>query len=159
MEPRSRGWVALESLFQLFPEEAGVRLDSFNYAVDAVRPPGVPKGKQAPEAVGLSRTWMLKGLAKAKALEVLSNLNSQRGLTAFFERVAEAAGDASYKPSPTRQFTITLTQGKNVKYDADAAPADVVREPSLAFPFTFEATITQTFSDKDPLAVPVGNPF
>lgn len=158
-QPRSRGWVTLEFLFQLFPEDSGVRLESFIYNVEASQPPApVAKGARV-ESTGLVRTWTVRGLVKAKALELLSNLNSQRGLSAFFARVAEATGDASYAPDPARILTVTLTQGRNSRFNSQAAPADVAREPDLGFPFNFEATITQTITDKDTLALPLEKPF
>ena len=159
LQPRSRGWVTLEFLLQLFPEDSGVRLESFQYNAEATRPAApVAKGAVA-DSVGMSRTWTLKGLVKPKALELLSTLNSQRGLTAFFDRVAEATGDDSYRPSPTRQLTVALTQGRNARFDTQAAPGDLARDPTLAFPFSFEATLTQTLTDKDTLSLPLAKPF
>ncbi|MBB5035997.1 hypothetical protein [Prosthecobacter dejongeii] len=159
LQPRSRGWVTLEFLLQLFPEDSGVRLESFQYNAEATRPAApVAKGAVA-DSVGISRTWTLKGLVKPKALELLSTLNSQRGLSAFFDRVAEATGDDSYRPSPTRQLTVALTQGRNARFDTQAAPGDLARDPTLAFPFSFEATLTQTLTDKDTLSLPLAKPF
>jgi hypothetical protein len=159
LQPRSRGWVTLEFLLQLFPEDSGVRLDSFLYNVEAARAP-VAAGKGAkPEFTGLNRTWTLKGLVKPKALQLLSTLNSQRGLSAFFERVAEATGDEACRPEPTRQMTIALTQGRNSRFSPQASAGDLARDPSLAFPFSFEATITQTLTDKDALSLPLDKPF
>lgn len=157
--PRSRGWVTLEFLLQIFPEDSGVRLESFQYKADAASAPA-PKAQGATvKATGMVRTWTLKGLAKPKALELLSTLNSQRGLTSLFDRVAEATGDDAYRPISTRQLTVTLTQGRNTRFDAQAAPADMARDPTLAFPFNFEATITQTLSEKDELSLPLEKPF
>lgn len=159
LQPRSRGWVTLEFLLQLFPEDSGVRLDSFLYNVEAARAPvALAKGAKA-ESTGMNRTWTLKGLVKPKALELLSTLNSQRGLSAFFERVAEATGDAAYKPDTTRQMTITLTQGRNARFSPQSSAGDMARDPALAFPFSFEATITQVLTEKDELALPLDKPF
>jgi hypothetical protein len=159
LQPRSKGWVALEFLFQLFPEDSGVRLESFNYSMDTARvaPPSA-KG-QVIESAGITRTWSFKGLVKPRALELLSNLNSQRGLAAFFDRLAKATGDTSYTPDSSRNLTVTLTQGRNGRFDAQAGQADSVRDSTLSFPFNFEATITQTLTDKDPLAMPTEKPF
>lgn len=156
--PRSRGWVTLEFLLQLFPEDSGVRLESFDYSMESTRPPPGASGATA-DYTGLARTWSFKGLVKPKAMELLSTLNSQRGLKAFFERVAEVTKDSSYALDPTRQLTVTLTQGRNSRFDAQAPAADLVRDPSLSFPFNFEATISQTLTGKDPLAMPIQKPF
>ena len=158
--PRSRGWVTLEFLLQLFPEDSGVRLEAFQYTADAGRHV-TKKGSKPTTAVsvGLERTWTLKGMGKQKALELLSTLNSQRGLAALFDRVATATGDPSYLPDATRQLKVTLTQGRNPRFDPQAGPGDMARDPALAFPFSFEATVTQTLSDKDTLALPLDKPF
>ena len=159
LQPRSRGWVTVEFLLQLFPEDSGVRLDSFVYNTEASRAP-VPAGKGAkPESTGMERTWIFKGLVKPKAMQLLSTLNSQRGLSAFFERVADVTGDDACRPGPTRQMTIALTQGRNARFNPQASAGDLARDPSLAFPFSFEATITQSLTDQDALSLPLDKPF
>ena len=157
--PRSRGWVTLEFLLQLFPEEAAVRLESFNYGMDAVHSSLATVRGQQSDSTGMVRTWSFKGLAKPQALELLSNLNSQRGLAAFFDRVAKAVGDPSYAPDPARQLTVTLTQGRNARFVAEAGNGEAPADLLTSFPFTFEATISQTLTDKDVLALPTEKPF
>lgn len=159
LKDRSKGWVTLEFLLQLFPEDSGVRLESFVYGAEAARPAPVKAGTPNAKSAGIIRTWKIKGLAKPKALELLSTLNSQRGLTALFDRVAENTGDEMYRAAPTRQLTITLTQGRNGRHDAQASAGQLARDPSLAFPFSFEATVTQTLTDRDELALPLDKPF
>ena len=151
----------MEFLLQLFPEDSGVRVDSYNYVMDAARAaPVAARGKAvAPEFSGLTRSWQIKGLVKPKAMELLSGINSQRGVSAFFEELAGATGDESYRPDPERQITVTLTQGRNARYDPQASPGDLARDPVMAYPFNFEITISQTLSDKDPLALPLDKPF
>ncbi|MDB6006380.1 MAG: hypothetical protein JWR15_3367, partial [Prosthecobacter sp.] len=58
-----------------------------------------------------------------------------------------------------RQLTVTLTQGRNSRFVADAHSDDASLDPSATFPFTFEATISQIISDKDTLALPADKPF
>ena len=157
--PRSRGWVALEFLLQLFPEEAGVRLESFTYNLDAARPAASGVKGQVAASTGFVRTWVLKGFATASALELLNNLNSQSGRADLFQRVAKAAGDASYIPDPTRLITATHTQGRNPKFESAAGPTELGRDPVLSFPFNFEVSITQTLVDQDVLAFPTEKPF
>lgn len=161
MLPRSRGWVAMEFLLQLFPEDSGVRVDSYNYVMDAARTsPTAPRGKSTEaEFSGLTRSWQIKGLVKPKAMELLSSINSQRGVSAFFEKLAGVTNDESYRPDPERQITVTLTQGRNPRYDPQASPGDLARDPIMAYPFNFEITISQTLSEKDPLALPLDKPF
>ncbi|HCN30091.1 MAG TPA: hypothetical protein DIT64_15400, partial [Verrucomicrobiales bacterium] len=166
--PRSRGWTTLEFLLQLFPEDSGVRLENFSYSLEAARSAASSssrsskgsKGKGSKnDATGLVRNWTIKGLVKPKALELLNSLNSQRGLGAFFEQVAGATDDPGFKPDPARQITVSLTQGRNSRYDSQATAADAARDPTLAFPFNFEIQISQTISEKDTLALPLEKPF
>lgn len=161
MLPRSRGWVTMEFLLQLFPEDSGVRVDSYNYVLDTARPaPSAARGKAPePEFSGLIRSWQIKGLVKPKAMELLSGINSQRGVSAFFEQLATATGDDSYRPDPDRQITVSLTQGRNSRYDPQASIGDLARDPVMAYPFNFEITISQTLTDKDVLALPVAKPY
>lgn len=165
LKPRSQGWSTLEFLLQMFPEDSGVRLESFNYGLDAARPagPAPRKGSKAKssksETVGLTRNWTIKGLIKPKALELLNSLNSQRGMSSFFEKMAAATGDDGYAPAQERQITVSLTQGRNSRFNPQATAADAARDPAQAFPFNFEIQIAQTLSEKDPLAMPLEKPF
>lgn len=159
LTPRSRGWTTLEFAMLMFPEDSGVRLDSFDYGVDATRA-GLSADKSRPaDSVGMTRTWTVKGLAKPQALELLSTINSQRGLAALFDQMAKASGDASYAALPSRLLTVTLTQGRNARFVADGSADLASQDPTSFFPFRFEATITQTLTDADELAFPSENPF
>jgi hypothetical protein len=161
LKPRSRGWTNLEFLLQLFPEDSGVRLETFEYGIDGSRLGAATAntGGKQPETAGMVRTWTFRGLAKPQALELLNSINSQRGLSAMFDRVAKATGDDSFAPDSMRQLTIALTQGRNQKFVADTETAKGPLDATAAFPFTFDATITQTLTDKDALALPTEKPF
>ena len=71
----------------------------------------------------------------------------------------QLAGRIRYTPDPFRQITVTQSQGRNPKFDANAASIDTGRDPTLAFPYNFEATITQSIPEKDALALPTKKPF
>jgi hypothetical protein len=101
----------------------------------------------------------LKGLAKPRAVQLLSTLNSQRGLSALFEKVADATGDESCRPAVNRQMTIELTQGRNPRFNPQASVEELARDPSQAFPLSFEAIITQVLGEKDELSLPLDKPF
>ncbi|QIF04763.1 hypothetical protein [Roseimicrobium sp. ORNL1] len=168
MKPRSQGWTTLELIMQLFPEDAGVRLEDFGYEVKPVtatvpagpRPKAAPGTKPAgPQTFGITREWTFKGLAKPKALDLLNNLNSQRGLTALFDQVFKATNDSSLAPDPSRQVRLVLTQNTNPRFDVKASAGEAAKDPSLTFPYAFEAVISQTLTEKDPLALPTGKPF
>lgn len=159
LKPRSRGWVALEFVLQLFPESSGICLDSFSYGLEA-NPPTASNAKgQATASTGLTRTWGFKGQATAQALELLSKITTPRSAADLFKTLAKATGDDSYTPDPFRQITVTQSQGRNPKFDANAVSIETGRDPSVSFPFNFEATITQSIPDKDALALPTKKPF
>jgi hypothetical protein len=157
LQPRSKGWVALEFLLRAFPENAEVRVESYAYQMEAARPIATAsKGKEVPH-VGFSRTWTFKGLAKEQGLERLGRMNSQRGLSDLFEQLAKATGDDSYSPDPSRQLKIALTQGRNPKFSQDST--GIPQEAAAEYPFSFDATITQSVADSDALALPTTKPF
>ncbi len=159
LQPRSRGWVALEFILQLFPESAGICLESFSYGLEAT-PPAAANGRgQAAASAGLARTWVIKGMATTQALELLNRINAPRIVADLFKTVAKATGDASYNPDPFRQISVTQSQGRNSKFETNAAAIDAGRDPSVSFPFNFEATITQSIPEKDALALPTKKPF
>lgn len=158
-KPRSRGWVTVEVLLQLFPEDSGVRLESFTYSAEAARKKLAASKSLTGENVGINRTWKLKGFGKSQAIQSLNNLNSQQGLNEFFNRVAMHSGDEALRPEATRQMTIALTQARNAKFNSQASPGDLARDPSLAFPFSFEVSITQSIVDTDGFALPLDNPL
>jgi hypothetical protein len=158
LQPRSKGWVALEFILRAFPEDVEVRVESFAYQMESARPTATSsKGSDVPH-VGYARTWTLKGLAKEPGLERLGRLNSQRGLGDLFEQVAKATGDTSYSPDPSRELKIALTQGRNPKF-TNQDPTGVPQEAANEYPFSFDATITQTVADSDLLALPTLKPF
>jgi len=157
--PRSRGWVAMEFLLQLFPEDSGARVESYSYHVDANRPAASPAGTALGGLTGMVRSWTVKGAAGAHLLELLGAVNGQRGLNELFERVAKVTGDPSYTPDPMRQITVTHHQSRNSKYNAAAGSSDTASDPAISYPYTFEVTVTQTIKDRDPLALPTEKPF
>ncbi|RYD37922.1 MAG: hypothetical protein EOP86_02260 [Verrucomicrobiaceae bacterium] len=159
LQARSQGWSAMEFMLQLFPEDAGTRMESFTYSVESARTAPPAKKGVIPETAGMSREWAFKGLAKARTLVLLNNINSQRGLAGFFSQVAQATGDASFTVEPTRQMTISLTQGRNPRFIAESASPEAARDPSIAYPYFFEVTISQSFSEADALALPTVNPL
>jgi len=158
-QPRSRGWAALEFLLQLFPEDSGVRVESYGYNFEPSRPVVSPANAALGGITGMVRVWTLKGVANGQSLELLNALNSQRGLNELFNRVAKVTGDPSYKSNASRQLTVSHNQGRNSKYNPAAGASEIAADPIVSFPYSFEATLTQTIMDKDMLALPTEKPF
>lgn len=61
LQPRSRGWAAMEFLLQLFPEDSGVRVESYSYNFDASRPVASPANAASGGVTGMVRSWNIKG--------------------------------------------------------------------------------------------------
>ena len=53
----------------------------------------------------------------------------------------------------TRTLSGQITQKKNDAYKADFVPQYANRDVSTLYPISFEITMTQGFSEKDPLAL------
>ncbi len=159
LQPRSRGWAAMEFLLQLFPEDSGVRVEAYSYNLEASRPVVSPANTALGGVTGMVRSWNIKGVANGTLLQLLNSLNSQKGLNELFNRVAKITGDPSYQPHPLRQLTATNHQGRNPKYNASAAATEIASAPAQSYPYTFEVTVTQTINDKDSLALPTEKPF
>jgi hypothetical protein len=149
---RSQGWSALEMLLQLFPEGSDTRLQSFDYKI-------TPAGAVARGKVGVTREWQFKGLGKPETMQLLSKLSSQRGLTAFFESLSESTGDKSFEPGPTRQVKLTVSESRNPKFDPDSSPGERALDPDIAYPYSFQAVVSQTLTESDILALPIAKPL
>ncbi len=159
MQSRSRGWVALEFLLQLFPENSAIILETFQYSVETTQPTTPTPDGQAVPSAGMVRTWIIKGVGMPKSLECLNKLSTSRGVTAFFKNIAISTGDYSYNPDNSRQITATQNQGRNPKFNANAGVFELTHDISVSFPIHFEATITQIISEKDTLAFPTKTPL
>ncbi len=152
--PRSRGWVLLEFLLSMVPEESGsVKISKVDYYVDAVTESTI-KGATAKDSgkLGFNRNWKIVGFAQRDAFAVLATLNSQAGIRDFFKRLGQSVQDDTFNPDiGERTFLTQLTQKINPSYNKAAIGRG--RDNSTQYPLYFEINITQSFSKKDPIAV------
>ena len=155
LQPRSQGWSTMEVFLQMFPENAKVRLETFDYKIESASPTSSDNAK----TVGLIRRWTFTGLAKPQAMQDLHEFTSQQKLTVFFNRLAKQTGDPVYSLEPTRSLNFTVKESRNPTFDPQSNPAEQAQAPSIGFPFSFEAVITQTLSHDDPYALPTTIPL
>ena len=144
LQQRSKGWLAMELLTRLFPEDSGVVVKTFKHAA---RLDSAIKNKK----VGFTREWTISGMAQDKAVPLLNQLNGREGMKALFDRVYKATGNASFDVSvPGRNFTVTVDRAKKPGSKSAADSLDAV---SQKYPYVFDLKITQMFPSEDPMAI------
>ena len=153
LEDRSKGWIVMESLSRLFPENSGILTKEFTYTSRPDTSPGQAK-------VGFVKEWKITGLLKDEAAELLNTLNSREGISAHFNQIADITGNSAYRTDiGTRSIVVNIKTQENPAYRANNAANDALVEGGNAalasYPFNFDLAITQRFEATDPLAIPV----
>ena len=150
LQERSKGWLAMEFLTRLFPEDCGVMVKSFKHTT---RMDSAMKNKK----VGFTREWTINGLAEDRALPLLNQLNGREGMKLIFDEVFKETGNASFDVSiPGRNFAVTLQRAKKPVTDAEAA-ASTTAALRQQYPYVFDLKITQMFPSQDPMAITTNN--
>ncbi len=146
LEDRSKAWASMELLSIMFPEKGGFFVKGFNHTAKPESSPGQAKS-------GIVREWKITGLAREESLEQLALLNTRDGISAVFDEVARQTGNPAFRSDlPTRSLVVNVRTLENPSYRP--GPLD----PSSSFdestyPFSFDLTITQRFTNSDELAV------
>lgn len=146
LEKRSEGWLALEALLEIFPEDGGVILRDANYraeASDGVR-------NEESKTLGLQRHWDIAGFANPELAASLPTLGSRTRVAELLNGIAER----NHSPylavnSQTRDLDVTLQQKQGTMPPTREFPAKVARH----FRTAFELNITQSLSSKDEFAI------
>ncbi len=152
LEDRSKGWVVMESLSRLFPENSSVLVKSFDYGVRSDVALGQTKA-------GFVKEWKVNGLVKEDATELLNTLNTREGISAHFNEIARVTGNSAFNTDlGTRSLVVNIRTQENTTYKAGrTSPDDIVAggpgNQDQNYPFTFELVITQRFEATDPLAI------
>ena len=141
---RSEGWLAMEALLNLFPEEGGVILTSASYRADVN---GTSKDKKT---VGISRVWKVGGWANLEAARQLPTLGSKTRVAGILNQIAES-NEAPYLAvgTNTRDLEVLLTQRQGSMPPSNQYPARVARN----FRTTFDLSLTQSLDEDDELAM------
>jgi hypothetical protein len=144
---RSEGWLALESLLELFPDNAGVILKEAAYRIEASNDvTGVSK------KLGLERVWSLSGYANPEVATELPTLGSRTRMAQLLNRIAgENHAEYLSVEEDTRDVEVTLQQRQGAMPTSLEFPAKVARH----FRTAFELGITQSLSGEDALAITI----
>jgi len=156
---RSKGWVAMEDLARMFPENSGIKLRTYQYTV---RPEAAGRGSaggrggaggRGAAAAGFVREWRITGLGRPDGAALLNTLNTREGISAHFSEVARFTGNQAYRPDePTRSSVVSLRTQENRDFRS-ATPQDFAKNADRSYPFTFDLVISQRFEPNDPLAL------
>lgn len=148
LEDRSKAWVSMESLSQMFPESMGILIKTYSQTVKPDNTPGKVR-------VGFVKEWKLTGHVRDEALEHLNTLNTREGISAHFSEIARLTGNNSFSPGiGSRNLVVNLRTQENNSYKP-IPPEEISDTDESTYPFTFDLTITQRFEATDPLAISV----
>lgn len=146
LEDRSKAWSTIELLSAMFPENSGFLVKTFNHTVQPQNTPGQTK-------VGFVREWKLTGLGREEALERLNLLNTQEGLSAIFNGVAQATGDSSFRNDlPSRNLVVSVRTLENGGYRPGPLDENSLLDETT-YPLSFDLTISQRFESSDKMAL------
>lgn len=162
MARRSEGWLAMELLVQLFRPDSGLVVSESNYKVEGNYSAAGEKksrGKAAEDAsgkkLGFTRTWVISGYSKPEGTAALTKLSSESFLQQQFEKMAkEFKSESLFAQEGTRTLEVTMQQKQGQMPPSKRFPMSVARH----YRNSFEITITQTFTDKDSLALTMAPP-
>lgn len=141
---RSEGWLAMEALLNLFPEDGGVILTSASYRAD------INGNSKDRKTVGIKRIWKARGWANPEIARQLPTLGSKTRVAGILNRIAED-NEAPYLSvgTATRDLEVVLTQRQSSMPPSNQYPARVARH----FRTTFDLSLTQSLDEDDELAM------
>lgn len=140
---RSEGWLALQALLEIFPENGGVILKDASYRTDIT-------SNSKDTTAGITRQWTLSGFANPELASNLSTLGSRARVSELLNGIAER----NYAPylsvdADTRDLQVTLQQKQGTMPPSNHFPAKVARH----FRIAFDLSILQSLNGKDDLAL------
>ena len=141
---RSEGWLAMEALLNLFPENGGVILTTASYRTD------VNGNSKDRKTVGIKRIWKARGWANPEVARQLPTLGSKTRVAGILNQIAED-NEAPYLAvgSATRDLEVVLTQRQSSMPPSNQYPARVARH----FRTTFDLSLTQSLDEDEALAM------
>ncbi len=143
---RSKAWITMEHLVRMFPEDSGVKVNTFQYSAQ-------PEADRRQANTGFIREWRISGLARGPGERLLSQLNTSEGIASHFADFARLTGNEAYRTDEaTRHLSVRLSTQENRRFSPPTAQ-QIATMAESAYPFTFTLTITQRFAADDPLAI------
>lgn len=144
LRDRSKAWVSMELMNQLFPNPNSVVLSEANHTVR-------PELTREQSNASVVKEWTINGLVNAEALDHLTAINTTEGMSKVFHSVYKLTGDESLRTDlPTRSLVVNLLASENKQYKPETDGGGVETQ----FPFIFNLTVSQRISSEDPLAIP-----
>ena len=148
MARRSEGWLSLELLLDLFPTDSGLIITECDYSVNG-------EGSGDRGQMAFARKWVIKGHARPEGISHLSKLGNSTYLKERFTQLAEQYGARSMRTDmDTRLLDASMQQRQGQLPVSARFPASYARH----FRTSFELTVTQSFSDRDELAINIKPP-
>lgn len=144
LEKRSEGWLALETILELFPANGGMILKDASYRAEVASP------KKQETQTGMSRSWNVSGYANPEVAVSLPSLGSRPRVAELLNGIAER-NHAPYLAvdAATRDVQVTLQQRQGAMPASKDIPAQVARR----FRTAFDLSISQSLTSKDGLAL------
>lgn len=135
LKGRSKGWVSMELVTQMIPNDGSVILKEVDHQV-------TQKPEKDGKKLGFKKEWNISGLANDAGLKYLAEMNTRQGVQKLFSNVAKTTGNSAYLPSAgKRNITVTLEKKNNSA------------NPGSKMKYAFSMVITQTFASTDDMAI------
>ncbi|MAS95816.1 MAG: hypothetical protein CMO55_21645 [Verrucomicrobiales bacterium] len=145
LEKRSEGWLAMEALLELFPDNGGVILRSANYRAEST----TANERSNEDKLGVTRTWELSGYSNPEVATQISSLGSRTHIASLLNEIAEKnKADYLAVGEESRSLDVTLQQKQASMPSSFDFPAKVARH----FRNSFELKIDQSIDATDELA-------
>ena len=142
---RSKAWVSMELINQLFPDPESVILSEASHRVR----PEVAQNKDP--SAGVVKDWTISGFSNTDALNHLTVISTTEGMGKVFESIREQTGNESFRTDlGSRTLLVNLLTSENKRFK----PL-IGRKPEERFAHNFRLTITQRITAEDPIAIPI----
>lgn len=148
LEDRSKAWVSMELLSNLFPERCGVIVKGFTHTIRPEASPGKAR-------IGLIKEWKITGFHRDEALDRLNTINTQEGIIRHFTEISRSTGNPAFNPiGANRSIAVNVRTQENNRYKASTTE-EIFDADESSYPYAFDLTITQRFEATDPIAISV----
>ncbi|MBQ97357.1 MAG: hypothetical protein CMP30_05080 [Roseibacillus sp.] len=142
---RSKAWVSMELVNQLFPDPESVILSEASHRVR----PELVQNKDT--KAGVVKDWTISGFSNADALNHLTVISSTKGMGEVFDSIHEQTGNESFRADlGSRTLLVNLLTSENTRFKPVGA-----KKPEERFAHNFRLTITQRVTAEDPIAIPI----
>ncbi|MGC6581338.1 MAG: hypothetical protein ACON4K_03310 [Akkermansiaceae bacterium] len=142
---RSKAWVSMELVNQLFPDPESVVLSEASHRVR----PELAQNKDT--NAGVVKDWTLSGVSNTEALNHLTLISTTEGMGKVFERIREQTGNESFRTDlGSRTLLVNLLTSENKRFKPVGG-----KKPEERFAHNFRLTITQRITAEDPIAIPI----